>query len=58
MTERQTRNRYGNRKLNRAFYILALTRWIKNGNPRNPVMYEYYLKKQKEGRSVSKLWYS
>lgn len=50
---RQTRNRYGNRRLNYAFYILALNhiQVDKKKNPRNPVMYQYYLKKQQEGRS-------
>lgn len=51
--ERQTRNRYGNRRLNYAFYMLALNhiQLDKNGKPRNPVMYQYYRKKQREGRN-------
>lgn len=40
-------NKLGNRELNKAFYSLALTQ-IRQGI--NPLMYEYYQKKIKEGR--------
>lgn len=51
--DRQTRNRYGKRRLNKAFYFLALQHICtdKQGNPRNPIMYEYYNKKKQEGRT-------
>lgn len=52
-TNLQTRNRFGNRRLNYAFYMLALNQIAtdKKGNPRNPIMYAYYQKKQQEGRN-------
>ncbi len=40
-------NKLGNRELNKAFYSLALTQIRKDTNP---VMYDYYQKKIKEGR--------
>ncbi|UQD53397.1 IS110 family transposase [Bacillus methanolicus] len=46
-TTKQYANKIGNRELNKAFYSLALTQ-IREGV--NPVMYEYYQKKIKEGR--------
>lgn len=50
--DRQVRNLYGKRRLNYAFYMLALNHVATNkGKPRNPLMYDYYMKKQKEGRN-------
>ncbi|MGY0692493.1 transposase [Virgibacillus sp. FSP13] len=43
----QYANKLGNRELNKAFYSLALTQIRKEINP---IMYEYYQKKIKEGR--------
>ena len=46
-TKKQYANKLGNRELNKAFYSLALTQIRKDINP---IMYEYYQKKIKEGR--------
>ncbi|MCG0277748.1 MAG: IS110 family transposase [Thermanaeromonas sp.] len=44
------RNRYGKRRLNHAFYMLAVQHVAtdRDGNPRNPLMYAYYQKKLAE----------
>ncbi|MGE8080540.1 transposase [Peribacillus loiseleuriae] len=46
-SQRNYSNKLGNRELNKAFYALALTKIRKN---MNPIMYEYYQSKIKEGR--------
>lgn len=49
----QVRNRFGKRRLHYAFYMLALNQIAKDNKgkePRNPIIYEYYMRKQKEGR--------
>ncbi|MFJ7848229.1 IS110 family transposase [Peribacillus sp. NPDC097224] len=46
-SQRNYLNKLGNRELNKAFYSLALTQIRKN---MNPIMYEYYQSKIKEGR--------
>ncbi|TXL67462.1 IS110 family transposase [Cerasibacillus terrae] len=46
-TSKQYANKLGNRELNNAFYSLSLTQIRKDINP---IMYEYYQKKIKEGR--------
>jgi transposase len=46
-TSKQYANKIGNRDLNTAFYSLALTQIRKDINP---IMYQYYQKKIKEGR--------
>jgi len=48
-----TSKTYGCRDLNHAFYILALQQIgkYKNGKVKNPVAYNYYQKKLKEGKS-------
>jgi transposase len=46
-TSKQYANKLGNRELNKAFYSLALTLIRKDINP---IIYEYYQKKIKEGR--------
>ncbi|MCK8826117.1 IS110 family transposase [Fuchsiella alkaliacetigena] len=45
--------KYGCRKLNNAFYLLALQQvcTTRDGMPRNPVAYQYYQKKLAEGKS-------
>lgn len=44
------RNRYDKRRLNHAFYMLAVQHVAtdRDGNPRNPLMYAYYQKKLAE----------
>lgn len=46
-SQRNYSNKLGNRELNKAFYSLALTQIRKD---MNPIMYEYYQNKIKEGR--------
>lgn len=46
-------NKLGNRELNSAFYSLALTQMRKDINP---IMYDYYQKKIKEGGKRNKQW--
>jgi len=43
--------KYGNRDLNHAFYMLAIQQIGANGSNPNPVAYQYYQKKLKEGKS-------
>jgi len=52
-SQNTTSKKYGCRDLNHAFYILALQQIgkYKNGRIKNPVAYNYYQKKLKEGKS-------
>ena len=51
-SKKRTNRKYGCRKLNSAFYKLALQQIVThNNNPRNPVAYQYYRKKLAEGKT-------